>query len=154
MSATEAKSDLASVDVKRIMELLPHRPPMLLIDRIVDIVPDQSATGVRSVSVSDPMFVGHFPGHPIMPGVLLVEAMAQVGGMLLMGSVDDPENKVVYFMSLDNVKFRKPVIPGDQVRFELEMLQFRGKRCRMKGVGIVEGARVVEGEMMAQIVDR
>ena len=110
--------------------------------------------GLKNVTINEPFFQGHFPDHPIMPGVLLVEAMAQVGGMLLMGAVEDPENKVVYFMSLDKVKFRRPVVPGDQVRFELEMLQFKGKRCRMQGAGYVEGKKVVEGEMMAQIVDR
>jgi UDP-3-O-[3-hydroxymyristoyl] N-acetylglucosamine deacetylase / 3-hydroxyacyl-[acyl-carrier-protein] dehydratase len=89
-----------------------------------------------------------------MPGVLIIEAMAQVGGLLLMDTVENPEDKVVYFMSLDNVKWRRPVIPGDQIRFELEMLQFRGRTCRMKGVGTVDGQVVAEAEMMARIVDR
>ena len=89
-----------------------------------------------------------------MPGVLIVEAMAQTGGMMLMDAVDDPESKVVYFMSIDGVKFRKPVIPGDQLRFELEMLKFRGKTCRMRGVAYVDGQTVAEAEMMAAIVDR
>jgi UDP-3-O-[3-hydroxymyristoyl] N-acetylglucosamine deacetylase/3-hydroxyacyl-[acyl-carrier-protein] dehydratase len=106
------------------------------------------------VTINEPFFQGHFPGHPIMPGVLIIEAMAQVGGMLLLGTIEDPDQKVVYFMSLDNVKFRRPVLPGDQLRCELEMLQNRGRTCRMKGIAYVEGQVVAEAEMMARVVDR
>jgi UDP-3-O-[3-hydroxymyristoyl] N-acetylglucosamine deacetylase/3-hydroxyacyl-[acyl-carrier-protein] dehydratase len=93
-----------------------------------------AGVGIKNVTINEPFFQGHFPGHPIMPGVLIIEAMAQVGGMLLLGTIEDPDQKVVYFMSLDNVKFRRPVLPGDQLRCELEMLQNRGRTCRMKGV--------------------
>jgi UDP-3-O-[3-hydroxymyristoyl] N-acetylglucosamine deacetylase/3-hydroxyacyl-[acyl-carrier-protein] dehydratase len=96
--------------------------------------------------------VGHFPGRPIMPGVLIIEAMAQVGGLLMLDAIDNPEDKVVYFMSLDNVKWRRPVTPGDQIRFEIEVLQIRGTTCRMKGVGTVDGHVVAEAEMMARVV--
>jgi UDP-3-O-[3-hydroxymyristoyl] N-acetylglucosamine deacetylase/3-hydroxyacyl-[acyl-carrier-protein] dehydratase len=142
------------MDISEILKVIPHRYPMLLVDRILNVDPGKHITGIKNVTFNEPFFQGHFPGHPVMPGVLIVEAMAQVGGMLLMGAVENPEDKVVYFMSLDNVKFRRPVVPGDQIRFELEMLQFRGKRCKMRGEGFVDGNKVAEAEMMAQIVDR
>lgn len=142
------------MEIGDILKIMPHRYPLLLVDRILEMDPGKRIVGLKNVTINEPFFQGHFPGHPIMPGVLLVEAMAQVGGLLLMGAVEDPENKVVYFMSMDKVKFRRPVVPGDQVRFELEMLQFKGKRCRMQGAGYVDGKKVVEGEMMAQIVDK
>ncbi len=142
------------IEIDEIMKILPHRYPFLLVDRILEIEAQKRIVGIKNVTVNEPFFQGHFPGHPIMPGVLIVEAMAQVGGMLLMGTVDDPESKVVYFMSLDNVKFRKPVKPGDQLRFELEMQQIRGKVCRMAGVAKVEGAVVCEAEMAAMVRDR
>jgi UDP-3-O-[3-hydroxymyristoyl] N-acetylglucosamine deacetylase/3-hydroxyacyl-[acyl-carrier-protein] dehydratase len=106
------------------------------------------------VTINEPFFVGHFPGHPVMPGVLIIEAMAQVGGLLMMDTIENPEDQIVYFMSLDKVKWRRPVIPGDQIRFELEVLQIRGRTCRMHGVGTVDGQVVAEAEMMARVVDR
>jgi beta-hydroxyacyl-ACP dehydratase FabZ len=142
------------MDVRRIMEILPHRYPFLLVDRIVEIQGTQRIVGIKNVTINEPFFQGHFPGHPIMPGVLIIEAMAQTGGMLLMQQVPDRENKVVYFMALDAVKFRKPVVPGDQLRMEVEMLQFRGKIARMKGIAKVEGQVATEAEMMACLVDR
>jgi UDP-3-O-[3-hydroxymyristoyl] N-acetylglucosamine deacetylase/3-hydroxyacyl-[acyl-carrier-protein] dehydratase len=144
------------MDIGRIMDVLPHRYPFLLVDRILEVEGDQRIVGIKNVTINEPFFQGHFPGHPIMPGVLIIEAMAQVGGMLLMGRFEgqDVEDKVVYFMSLDNVKFRRPVLPGDQIRFELEMLQFRGKVCRMKGVGYVDGQVVAEAEMAAIVTER
>jgi UDP-3-O-[3-hydroxymyristoyl] N-acetylglucosamine deacetylase/3-hydroxyacyl-[acyl-carrier-protein] dehydratase len=144
------------MDIGRIMDVLPHRYPFLLVDRIIEIEGQRRIVGIKNVTINEQFFQGHFPGHPIMPGVLIIEAMAQVGGMLLMSHFEDQnvEDKVVYFMSLDNVKFRRPVVPGDQLRFELEMLQFRGKTCRMKGVGYVDGQVVAEAEMMAMVTDR
>jgi len=144
----------AFVDTAKIMQYLPHRYPMLLVDRIVDFEQGKRIVGIKNVTINEPFFQGHYPGHPIMPGVLIVEAMAQVGGLLLMDAVEDPENKVVYFMTMDNVKWRRPVTPGDTIVFELEMLQFRRHTCRMKGVGLVEGHVVAEAELMARIVDR
>ena len=142
------------LDSYQILQTLPHRYPFLLVDRIIEFEPGRRIVGIKNVTINEPFFQGHFPGHPIMPGVLIIEAMAQVGGMLLMDTVTEPETKIVYFMSLDNVKFRRPVTPGDQIRFELEMVQFRGRTCRMKGVGKVEGQIVAEAEMMARVVDR
>ncbi len=140
--------------IEDIMRVLPHRYPFLLVDRILEIEENKRIVGLKNVTINEPFFQGHFPGHPIMPGVLIIEAMAQVGGMLLMGSVGDAESKVVYFMSLDNVKFRRPVKPGDQIRFELDVVQMRGSVCKMHGVGKVDGEIVVEADMAAMVRDR
>ena len=151
---TMAEEQPRTLGIEEIMRVLPHRYPFLLVDRIEDFEPGKRIVGIKNVTINEPFFQGHFPGHPIMPGVLLIEAMAQVGGMLLMGAVDDPENKLVYFMSLDHVKFRRPVKPGDQIRFELDMQQIRGSVCKMRGVGYVDGNVVVEADMAAMIRDR
>ncbi len=148
------RSDPGYLDVARIMEVLPHRFPFLLVDRVIEIEPRKRIVAIKNVTINEWFFEGHFPGHPIMPGVLIVEAMAQAGGMLLMDNFDDPESKVVYFGTLDGVKFRRPVSPGDQLRFEVELLQFRGRTCRMKGIAMVEGRVACEAEMMATVVDR
>jgi UDP-3-O-[3-hydroxymyristoyl] N-acetylglucosamine deacetylase/3-hydroxyacyl-[acyl-carrier-protein] dehydratase len=140
--------------IEDIMKVLPHRYPFLLVDRIIEIEPMKRIVGIKNVTINEPFFQGHFPGHPIMPGVLIIEAMAQVGGMLLLGTVEEPDTKVVYFMSLDNVKFRRPVKPGDQLRFELEVVQLRGTVCKMRGIGKVDGEVVVEADMAAAIRDR
>jgi UDP-3-O-[3-hydroxymyristoyl] N-acetylglucosamine deacetylase / 3-hydroxyacyl-[acyl-carrier-protein] dehydratase len=142
------------MDIGKILDVIPHRYPMLLVDRIIEVEGTTRIVGIKNVTINEPFFQGHFPGHPIMPGVLIIEAMAQVGGMLLLGTIEDPDQKVVYFMSLDNVKFRRPVLPGDQLRCELEMLQNRGRTCRMKGIAYVDGNVVAEAEMMARVVDR
>jgi UDP-3-O-[3-hydroxymyristoyl] N-acetylglucosamine deacetylase / 3-hydroxyacyl-[acyl-carrier-protein] dehydratase len=142
------------MDIERILSVLPHRYPFLLVDRILEVTGTARIVGVKNVTINEPFFQGHFPGHPIMPGVLIVEAMAQVGGCLMMGTMEHPETKVVYFMALDRVRFRRPVRPGDQLRMEVEVLQVRGPTCRLKGVATVEGQVVAEAEMMAQVVDR
>jgi UDP-3-O-[3-hydroxymyristoyl] N-acetylglucosamine deacetylase / 3-hydroxyacyl-[acyl-carrier-protein] dehydratase len=156
LAAAEARSAQGSpiVDINKIMQHLPHRYPMLLVDRIIDFEHGKRIVGIKNVTINEPFFQGHYPGHPIMPGVLLIEAMAQVGGLLMMDAIENVEDKVVYFMTMDKVKWRRPVTPGDQVRFELEMLQFRRHTCRMRGVGYVDGHVVAEAEMMARIVDR
>ncbi len=142
------------VEVERIMEYLPHRYPFLLVDRVLEFESGKRIVGIKNVTINEPFFQGHFPGHPIMPGVLIIEAMAQVGGLLLMDTVADPEDKVVYFMSLDKVKWRKPVIPGDQLVFEVEMVQFRRNVCKIRGVGRVDGKVVAQADLMARIMDR
>jgi len=149
-----ARKEKGMYTIEDIMKVLPHRYPFLLVDRILEIEEKKRIVGLKNVTINEPFFQGHFPGHPIMPGVLIIEAMAQVGGMLLMGSVEDPESKVVYFMSLDNVKFRRPVKPGDQIRFELEIIQLRGTVCKMRGVGKVDGEVVAEADMAAMVRDR
>ena len=142
------------IGIEEIMQVLPHRYPFLLVDRILEVEPQKRVVGIKNVTINEPFFQGHFPGHPVMPGVLIVEAMAQVGGMLLLGAVPDPASKVVYFTSLNNVKWRRPVKPGDQLRFELDMLQVRGMMCKMQGVAKVDGQVVCEAEMSAMVRDR
>jgi UDP-3-O-[3-hydroxymyristoyl] N-acetylglucosamine deacetylase/3-hydroxyacyl-[acyl-carrier-protein] dehydratase len=140
--------------IEEIMKVLPHRYPFLLVDRIIEFHEKKRIVGIKNVTINEPFFQGHFPGHPIMPGVLIVEAMAQVGGMLLMGQFEEPGSKVVYFMSLDNVKWRKPVKPGDQLRFELDLTQIRGPVCKMHGEAKVDGEVVCEADMAAMVRDR
>ena len=109
---------------------------------------------IKNVTINEPFFQGHFPQHPIMPGVLIIEAMAQAGGVLLLNAVDEPEEKLVYFTGIDKVRLRKPVVPGDQIRFELELVHFRLSRCKMVGKAFVDGQLVAEGELMAAVVQR
>ena len=142
------------LSIEQIFQYLPHRYPFLLVDRVVEFEERKRIVGLKNVTINEPFFVGHFPGRPVMPGVLIIEAMAQVGGLLVLEQMENMEDKVIYFMSLDNVKWRRPVIPGDQIRFEVEVLQIRGANCRMKGVGTVDGQVVAEAEMMARIVDK
>jgi UDP-3-O-[3-hydroxymyristoyl] N-acetylglucosamine deacetylase/3-hydroxyacyl-[acyl-carrier-protein] dehydratase len=144
----------AVMGIQEILGVMPHRYPMLLVDRIIEVQGRERIVGIKNVTFNESFFQGHFPGHPVMPGVLVIEAMAQVGGMLLMGAVDQPETKLVYFMGIDGVRFRRPVVPGDQLRLELEMIQFRGRNCRMKGTAYVDGQAAAEAEMLARIVDR
>lgn len=149
-----AVRESAVYSIEDIMQVLPHRYPFLLVDRILELEEGKRVVGLKNVSINEPFFQGHFPGHPIMPGVLIIESMAQVGGMLLMRTIADPSSKVVYFMSLDNVKFRRPVRPGDQLRVAVEVLQVRGATCRMRGVATVDGQVVTEAEMAAIVRDR
>jgi UDP-3-O-[3-hydroxymyristoyl] N-acetylglucosamine deacetylase/3-hydroxyacyl-[acyl-carrier-protein] dehydratase len=154
ISRTAERSGGRILDINRILEVIPHRYPFVMVDRILELEPRRRVVGIKNVTINEPFFQGHFPGHPVMPGVLIIESMAQAGGMLLMDELAGAEDKVVYFMSLDNVKFRRPVVPGDQLRSEVEMLQFRGKTCRLKGVAYVDGQAVAEAEMLARVVDR
>src|SRR5574341_2412028 len=141
--------------VKEIQEIIPHRFPFLLVDRILELELGKRVVGIKNVTINEPFFVGHFPGHPIMPGVLILEAMAQVGGFLLMSSLDARgEKKLLYFTGIDKARFRKPVVPGDQIRFELKILQRRVQVCRMKGEAYVEGKLVAEAELSSVLVDR
>jgi len=142
------------LDAARILQLLPHRYPMLLVDRVTELEKGKRIVGIKNVTINEPFFQGHYPGHPIMPGVLIVEAMAQVGGLLLMDELGDASGKVVYFMTIDNVKFRRPVVPGDTLVFEVEVLQLRRGVCKMRGEGKVDGKVAAEAEFMASIVDK
>jgi 3-hydroxyacyl-[acyl-carrier-protein] dehydratase len=155
MSATQEKTELPTADTKRLMELLPHRPPMLLIDRMVDIVPNISATGIRAISINDPMFLGHFPGHPVMPGVMIVEAMAQTAGALVMHSMNaNAADKLVYFMSIDKARFRHPVVPGDLLRIPVKLQRARAPVWRFTGEAYVDGKLCAEAEYSAMIMDK
>lgn len=153
METAGSSAGNGAMEVEEIMKVLAHRYPFLLVDRILE-KSEKRVVGLKNVTINEPFFQGHFPGHPIMPGVLIIEAMAQVGGMLLMGAVPNPETKVVYFTSLNDVKWRQPVKPGDQLIFELELLQVRGMMCKMKGVAKVAGKVVAEAEMGAVVRDK
>jgi UDP-3-O-[3-hydroxymyristoyl] N-acetylglucosamine deacetylase/3-hydroxyacyl-[acyl-carrier-protein] dehydratase len=151
---TSAAKETRMLDINDIMKVIPHRYPFLFVDRVLEMEEKKRIVGIKNVTMNEPFFQGHFPGHPIMPGVLIIEAMAQVGGILLMGLVGDPAKKVVYFISLDNVRFRRPVRPGDQLRFELEVTQLRGATCKMHGVARVDGEIAAEADMGAMVRDR
>lgn len=142
-------------DVKDIMGFLPHRYPMLLVDRITEMNPGESVVGLKNVTINEDFFNGHFPGKPVMPGVLIVEAMGQTGGVLLMNSVDNPETKVVYFMSLDKIKFRRTVVPGDQIIMRVEMVRPINRGiCKMQGYAYVDGEKAAEALMTAMVIDK
>jgi len=144
----------AAFDIRGILSVMPHRYPFLLIDRIIAFEPGKKVTAIKNVTFNEPFFQGHFPGHPIMPGVLIIESMAQAGGVLLLQDIPNPQEKFVYFMSIDNVKFRRPVTPGDQLRLELEMLAFRRNTCKMTAQAFVGDQLVSSAELMAMVVDR
>jgi beta-hydroxyacyl-ACP dehydratase FabZ len=126
---------------------------MLLVDRILELGEDR-VVGIKNVTANEPFFAGHFPGHPIMPAVLIIEAMAQVGGFMLLNRVAEPATKLVYFIGIDNAKFRRPVIPGDQLRFELRLLKLKGRICKMRGEAYVGDNLVAEAELLSSLVDR
>ena len=141
-------------DTTAIMDLMPHRYPFLLVDRITHIEEGRSIEGFKNVTINEPFFQGHFPGHPVMPAVLILEAMAQVGGMLMLNSVDDPGNKLMYFMGIDGAKFRRPVVPGDQLKFQLKLLSVKRRTMKMRGEAYVDGQLVAEAELLATVVDK
>ncbi len=143
-----------SADVLAVMALLPHRFPMLLVDRVEDIVPGQSARGIKAVSINEPFFAGHFPGRPIMPGVLIVEALAQTAGVLAIRTIgDEGRGKLVYFMAIDSAKFRTPVEPGCLLDLKVEYLQNRGRVCKFAGRAEVNGKLAAEATFTAMIAD-
>jgi 3-hydroxyacyl-[acyl-carrier-protein] dehydratase len=155
---TRASADGAAasdaIDVQEIMRRIPHRPPFLMIDRAENYLPGKSLTGIKCVTINEPFFVGHFPGAPVMPGVLIVEAMAQTGGLLMSKSWDvDPEGKIILFMSVDNCRFRHPVRPGDVLRLEVDVLRTRADVVKFKGRGLVGGKLAAEAEFAAMLVD-
>jgi beta-hydroxyacyl-ACP dehydratase FabZ len=135
------------------MDLLPHRYPLLLVDRILDFEPKEWIRGLKNVSFNEAVFQGHFPSRPVFPGVYIVEAMAQTGGCLLMREYEDRARKVIYFMGIDAVKFRKPVLPGDQLVMEVKVIQFKGRICKMRGEAFVDGQKVAEAEFMSMLMD-
>ena len=141
-------------DTAAIERILPHRYPFLLVDKIIDMELDKRVVGVKSVTMNEPFFQGHFPGHPIMPGVLIVEAMAQTGGVFIWNTIPNPEEKHVYFLQINNVKFRKTVVPGDQLVMEVEMLSKKSKLIMMKGRAYVDNVLVTEAEFTVAIVDK
>ena len=143
-----------TLDINEIRAILPHRYPFLLIDRIVEIERKQRIVALKNVSINEPHFQGHFPDYPIMPGVLMVEAIAQAGGTLLLTEIPDRDDKLMVFTGIDNAKFRRPVVPGDQVRIEVTVLQWRSRAVRMLGIATVDGNVVCEATVMCQLVPR
>ena len=149
-----AKDDSGILDVEQIKKLLPHRAPFLFVERLTDIVPHESATGWKGVSVNEPHFMGHFPEYAVMPGVLIVEAMAQTAAVLVVHTLGpDAEGKIVYFMSVDNCRFRRPVFPGDQIIIEVNKQRHRGPVWRFEGIAKVDGKIVAEAVFAAMFRD-
>ncbi len=142
---------LNAVDIIGLLKLLPHRYPFLLIDKIVDIDGDESATGIKNVTINEPHFMGHFPGYPVMPGVLIVEAMAQTAGAICIRSVGAEEAPLVYFMTIDGAKFRRPVVPGDRLEIRVKKLKKRGNIWKFACEASVDGARAAEAEISAMM---
>jgi len=142
------------LDSNGIQKILPHRPPFLLVDAIVEMERLKSIVGIKNVTINEDFFRGHFPGKPIMPGVLIVEAMAQTGGVLLLQEVADREKKLLYFVAIDDARFRRPVVPGDQMRIEVSVLTWRSTFCKLAGKVTVEGEVAAEATLMCKMVDR
>ena len=142
--------DVSAIDIKEIIRLLPHRYPFLLVDRILEVEKDKSINGLKNVTINEPFFQGHFPGEPVMPGVLILEGMAQTGGILAFHSIPEMVgNKLIYFAGIDKVRFRQPVVPGDQLIFEMAVVKQKGKIWKMSGKAKVDGHLVAEAELIA-----
>ena len=142
------------LDVVGIQKILPHRYPFLMVDAILEMERLKRIVGVKNVSINEAHFQGHFPGRPVMPGVLIIEALAQAGGLLLLLEVPDRDNKLLYLVAVDGVRFRRPVVPGDQLKLELDVLSWRGDFCKLEGKATVDGQLAVEATLMCKMVDR
>jgi 3-hydroxyacyl-[acyl-carrier-protein] dehydratase len=142
------------LDITQIQSILPHRYPFLLVDRIIGYEPGKRVIGIKNVTLDEPFFAGHFPGAPVMPGVLIVEAMAQTAGVMMLASLPDRETKLVFFTGIDGAKFRRPVVPGDQLRLELTVLKLRPRYIKLRGEAYVDGQLVAEAEISSALVDR
>ncbi len=156
MMISELASALSTtIEIDRIKQMIPHRYPMLMIDRIIDVVPSVRATGIKNVTINEPFFQGHFPSAPVMPGVLIIEAMAQTAAVLVVDSLGpDKEGKLVYFMSIDSARFRKPVVPGNTIHIHVEKQRNRGNVWKFKGEAKVDGVLVAEATYAAMIRDQ
>ena len=154
MKYQERETEGYLLDVNAIKKIMPHRYPFLLVDRIIDLIPGKKVIGIKNVTANEHFFVGHFPGKPIMPGVLQIEAMAQVGGILMLDAETSVDEKLVFFTTINKAKFRKPVVPGDQLRFELDIIKRRRTLCIMAGKGFVDNDLVVEAELSAVVVSK
>ena len=142
------------LEITDIMAILPHRYPFLLIDRVVEIERKKRIVAIKNVTINEPFFQGHFPNYPIMPGVLVIESMAQAGGALLLTEIPDRESKLMVFTGIERAKFRRPVVPGDQLRIEINVLQWKSRAVRMEGLATVEGKLACEATVMCQLVPR
>jgi 3-hydroxyacyl-[acyl-carrier-protein] dehydratase len=142
------------LDVIEIQKILPHRYPFLFVDAIVEMERLKRIVGIKNVTINESHFQGHFPGKPIMPGVLIIEAMAQTGGLLLLQEVPDRDSKLLYFVAVDGARFRRPVVPGDQLKLEVSVVSWRGDFCKLEGRATVEGQLAAEATLMCKMVDR
>jgi beta-hydroxyacyl-ACP dehydratase FabZ len=142
------------MDIRAILDCVPHRYPFLLIDRVVELHPRRSIVALKNVTINEPFFGGHFPGEPVMPAVLIVEAMAQCGAVLLLHDVPDRHSKLVYFTGIDAARFRRPVVPGDQLRIRVEVSRLRPRACKLHAMAEVEGQLTAEAEILSALVDR
>jgi 3-hydroxyacyl-[acyl-carrier-protein] dehydratase len=147
-------SQRMTFDIQEILDFLPHRYPFLLIDRVVEFEPTKRLVAIKNVTINEPFFQGHFPGYPIMPGVLVVEAMAQAGGMIMLAEIPDREKKLVVFTGIERAKFRRPITPGDQIRIEVEVLSMRPRAGRILGRATVDGKLACEATLTCQVVPR
>lgn len=155
MDTLQTEEIATEIDIERVMEMIPHRYPFLMIDRVVDVVINERATGIKNVSINEFYFQGHFPSRPVMPGVLIIEAMAQTAGVLVVHTLGEKsEGKLVYFMSVDGARFRKPVVPGDQLHVEVVKQQSRGNVWKFAGAAKVDGVLVAEATYAAMILDQ
>jgi beta-hydroxyacyl-ACP dehydratase FabZ len=145
---------MKTLDVREIMDRIPHRYPFLLVDRVIELVPGQSIVAIKNVTMNEPFFQGHFPGAPVMPGVLIIEALAQAGAVLLLSDIPDRSSKLVYFTGIDEARFRRPVVPGDQIRLTMDVLKLRSRTCKMRGKAEVDGELAAEADIMSALVDR
>jgi len=141
-------------DIEWILSVLPHRYPILLVDRVLEIEPRKRIVAIKNVTISEPVFLGHFPGRPVLPGVFLIEGMAQAGGLLLLSDIPDRQNKLLYFAGIEEAKFRRPVTPGDQIRYEVEVLRLRSTYCKLAGRVTVDGQLAAEAVISSAMVDR
>jgi 3-hydroxyacyl-[acyl-carrier-protein] dehydratase len=154
MGVTAVKESPTEIDIEGVMRMIPHRYPFLMIDRVVDLVAGVGATGIKNVSINEPFFQGHFPAHPVMPGVLLIEAMAQTAAVVVVHSLGEAvEGKLVYFMSIENARFRKPVVPGDTLHVRVAKQRSRGNVWKFTGEALVDGALRAEATYTAMILD-
>ena len=155
MDSLDSKSVVDTIEIGRIMDMIPHRYPFLLVDRVIDLVKGQSATGIKNVTINEPFFQGHFPSHPVMPGVLIVEAMAQTAGVVVSHSLEvDDQAKVIYSMSIESARFRKPVTPGDTLHIRVSKRAQRGTAWKFLGQAKVDGVVVADASYSAMIVDK
>ena len=143
-----------TLDINEIMRILTHRFPFLLIDRVIEVVPRERIVAIKNVTINEPFFAGHFPGMPIMPGVIMIEAMAQAGGTLLLSEIEDRDSKLVVFTGVERARFRRPVVPGDQLRIEVEVKSWRGTAGRMGGIAYVGDKKVAEATISCQVIAR
>lgn len=149
-----SESTLAKWDIEWILSVIPHRYPILLVDRVLEMEPKKRIVAVKNVTISEPVFLGHFPGRPVLPGVFLIEGMAQAGGLLLLHDLPGRDGKLLYFAGIEEAKFRRPVIPGDQVRYEIEVLRLRSTFCKVAGKALVDGELAAEAVLSTAMVDR